>query len=117
MSKYRNLTLHLANLDQGMWEATFEQVEEVLGCPLPASARQHAAWWANQGRGQSLAWQGAGWNTNSVNLAQETITFIYKGDREEEATEVPPLTISDAKAGLAAHFGVSPDAIEIVIRG
>ena len=27
------------------------------------------------------------------------------------------LTIEDAKRGLAAHFGVNPDAIEIIIRG
>jgi hypothetical protein len=43
---------------------------------------------------------------------------VYVGDREAaEATTVRPLTIPDAKAGLAAHFGVSIDAIEILIRG
>ena len=31
--------------------------------------------------------------------------------------DAPPLTIDQAKRGLAAHFGVSPDAIEITIRG
>lgn len=117
MSKYRNLTFYLAGLDQGVWGPSFAEIEDVLGCPLPASARQHAAWWANQARGQSLAWQSAGWNTNSVNLAQERVTFLYKGGSEEDATTVPPLTISDAKAGLAAHFGVPPEAIEIIIRG
>ncbi|MES2095330.1 MAG: hypothetical protein V4459_01085 [Pseudomonadota bacterium] len=118
MSKYLKLTLHLAALDQGIWEPKFDEVEEVLGFPLPASARQYPAWWANQSRGQSLAWQGAGWSTNSVNLAEEKVTFLYNEDRGEgDATTVPPLTISDAKAGLAAHFGVSTDAIEIIIRG
>jgi hypothetical protein len=28
-----------------------------------------------------------------------------------------PLTIEEAKLGLAAHFGVAPSAIEITIRG
>ena len=28
-----------------------------------------------------------------------------------------PLTIAAAKRGLAVHYGVEPDAIEIVIRG
>jgi hypothetical protein len=31
--------------------------------------------------------------------------------------DVRPLSIADAKQGLAAHFGVGPDAIEITIRG
>jgi hypothetical protein len=30
---------------------------------------------------------------------------------------VPPLTIAEAKEGLAKRFGVSPEAIEITIRG
>ncbi|TVQ55058.1 MAG: hypothetical protein EA366_11225, partial [Spirulina sp. DLM2.Bin59] len=30
---------------------------------------------------------------------------------------IPPLSIAQAKAGLAQHFGVNPDQIEIVIKG
>jgi hypothetical protein len=30
---------------------------------------------------------------------------------------VPPLTIAEAREGLAATFGVNPDAVEITIRG
>ncbi|HEV2817210.1 MAG TPA: hypothetical protein VGW40_08325 [Allosphingosinicella sp.] len=118
MSKYLKLTLYLAELDAGKWDASFEEVEDVLGFPLPGSARQYPAWWANQGRAQSMAWQSAGWHTTAVDVEQERVTFVYVGDREDADTQgVPALTISDAKAGLAAHFGVSIDAIEIVIRG
>ena len=35
----------------------------------------------------------------------------------ESAPSVKPLTIAEAKAGLAAKFGVSPDAIDIHIKG
>jgi hypothetical protein len=105
-------------LDAGIWEASFEDVADVLGFPLPLSAKQYPAWWANQGRAQSIAWQSAGWHTTSVDVERERVTFVYVGDREEpDAETVKPLTISDAKAGLAAHFGVSIDAIEIMIRG
>ena len=118
MSKYLNLTLHLAKEDAGSWAATFGEVEEVLGFPLPSSARQYPAWWANQGRAQSMAWESAGWHTTAVDLERQTVTFVYVGDRaEQEITKVQPLTISDAKAGLAAHFGVSVESIEITIRG
>jgi hypothetical protein len=34
----------------------------------------------------------------------------------ESGSSVKPLTIAEAKAGLAAKFGVSPDAIEIHIK-
>jgi hypothetical protein len=118
MSKYVKLTFYLAGLDAGIWETTFEEVEQVLGFSLPASARQHQAWWANQMRSQSLSWQGAGWKTASVDLATERLTFIYAGgdDSEEDATRASGLTISDAKLGLAAMFGVKPEQVEITIR-
>jgi hypothetical protein len=119
MSKYFKLTAYLAELDQGIWESTFSEVEEVLGFALPDSARQYPAWWANQGRSQSLAWQGAGWKTVAVDVDRERVTFLYTSDRDEsdDATpSVPRLTISDAKAGLAANFGITPDCIEIHIR-
>jgi hypothetical protein len=35
----------------------------------------------------------------------------------EAKSSVKPLTIAEAKAGLAAKFGVSPDAIDIHIKG
>jgi hypothetical protein len=35
----------------------------------------------------------------------------------ETGSSVKPLTIAEAKAGLAAKFGVSPDAIDIHIKG
>ena len=36
---------------------------------------------------------------------------------DDEVADAPKLTIAEAKAGLAANFGVSVDAIEIMIRG
>lgn len=121
MSKYRELTLHLASRDDEMWHASFNDVEEALGSPLPESARQYAAWWANQGRAQSLAWESAGWKTMNVDVDNERVTFVYVAGREDRS--IPPviegakLTITEAKAGLAATFNVPVDAIEIVIRG
>ena len=119
MSKYVKLTTFLANLDAGIWEPTFDKIEEVLGFPLPASARQYQAWWSNQMRSQSLGWQGAGWKTSSVDLERERVTFILVGDKDEGDTEtpqIPHLTISDAKIGLANAFGVKPEQVEITIR-
>lgn len=36
---------------------------------------------------------------------------------EEEPQGIKPLTLKEAKAGLAVHFGVSEDDIQIIIKG
>jgi len=118
MSKYFELTKHLANLEANVWDASLAEIEEALGAPLPDSAYRYPAWWSNQGRAQSLAWEGAGWKTKSVDLKHEKVTFAYIGDGvDRDASDVTKLSIAEAKAGLAANFGVSTDAVEITIRG
>ena len=120
--KYQNLTFHLANLDEEVWEASLDEIQGILGIPLPESAFQYPAWWANQGRAQSRAWEGAAWKTKHVDLKNGKVTFIYVGDQPDR--QIPrdrdvakALSIAEAKAGLAATFGVPVDAIEITIRG
>jgi hypothetical protein len=56
----------------------FSDIEELLGFPLPRSARRHAAWWSNSGGAhvQSLAWMNAGYRTEDVDLEQETVRFV-----------------------------------------
>jgi hypothetical protein len=117
MSKYQNLTFHLGRLEGVEWQASFDEIEEVLRMPLPDSAKQYPAWWANQGRAQSLAWESAGWKTKDVDLKHGTIKFIYVRGPEDEIPEASKLTIAEAKAGLAATFNVPMDAIDIIIRG
>lgn len=117
MSKYQSLSLHLAQIEGIDWQASFDEIEEVLRRPLPESAKQYPAWWANQGRAQSLAWESAGWKTKDVDLKKEKVTFVYVGGIEDEVPDAPKLTIAEAKAGLASNFGVPVDAIEIVVRG
>ena len=127
--KYHKLTEHLANFDEARWRASFEEIERVSGVPLPDSARTYQAWWANQMRSQSLSWQLAGWKAVDLDLKNEQVTFVYVGGDEEDSEEVEDgrtngtgsgaqrLTIAEAKAGLAATFGVDPTQIEITIKG
>ncbi len=113
--KYQKLTEHLTKVKGNRWDATFEEVERVIGVPLPESARQYPAWWANQGRGQSKSWELAGWKSTNVDIANETVSFDYVAGGTEKP--VRKLTIDQAKQGLAANFNVPVDAIEIVVRG
>jgi hypothetical protein len=135
MSKYRLLTDHLNSLEQDEWRISFAEIEAILGISLPDSARKYPAWWSNGadgGHSQSAAWQDVGWKTENLDLENEKITFAKRhrslkakgiAMRINESKNVTlsvnrkALSISEAKAGLAANFGVPIDSIEILIKG
>src|SRR5215217_3840700 len=55
---------------------TFEQMEALLGCPLPAAAWTERDWWADAVHTDrhSAAWMGAG-RTATPNFSARTVTF------------------------------------------
>lgn len=78
MSRYAPLGSHLAALDAGDAVLSFADVEEILLRSLPASARNHRAWWANDAKGHSQAaagWLNAGWEVRGVDFQNETVHF------------------------------------------
>jgi hypothetical protein len=82
MGRYIALADHLRSRDDSVWDATFQEVEKVIGGPLPQSAYRYPAWWANQsGRGhsQTEGWKSVGWKTARVDLAGKRVRF----EREE----------------------------------
>ncbi|HEX6605067.1 MAG TPA: hypothetical protein VF027_09340 [Sphingomicrobium sp.] len=77
-SRYSPLAEHLALLKEPVLEASFQEIESILGGKLPASAYQHRAWWANQtgpGHSQTLGWMPVGWRTAKVDLAGKSVRF------------------------------------------
>lgn len=129
MSKYRTLSSHLATVSDTPWVARFQEIEAVLGFPLPRSAYSYPAWWSNQsgdGHIQSQAWQSAGWRTGELDLANQQVSFFRQesGLTEQRDVNKSPgvtgkegLTIAEAKAGVAVYYDVSPENVEITIRG
>jgi hypothetical protein len=128
-SKYHVLSEHLRALKSEQWSAQFSDIEEVLGFALPVSASTYQAWWANQsdpGHSQCNAWMSVGWRTQDVSISNQRVTFVRPNmptngaaatrDLDRQKTS-DGLTITQAKNGLAAHYGVSIDSIEITIRG
>ena len=84
--KYKRLFMTMLVRSGGdEWRTTFENIEGLLRFTLPASARRHPAWWANEkdggGKSQKLAWTAAGWKTAEVDMEAETVVF-----RREDAT-------------------------------
>ena len=63
----------------------FEKIEEIIGGELPASARNHRAWWANDPieHSQSIAWLNAGWRVYSVYLNEHSVSFSRTLEREK----------------------------------
>lgn len=62
MSKYDGLKNHLASRSEPVVVLSFTQLEALVAGGLPASARQHPAWWANSqtAHAHAAAWLDAG---------------------------------------------------------
>jgi hypothetical protein len=77
MSKYEPLREHLARLEDVVWAAKLNEVERILGCNLPKSARDHRTWWANSGGSlvHQNAWLDAGWRVERTDLMRDVIVF------------------------------------------
>ncbi len=80
--KYRRLYTYLCALTAQEWRASFREIEVILGFELPASARLHRPWWANQrhgsGHSHSLAWRAADWETAEVDMDAQTLLLRRK---------------------------------------
>ncbi len=87
MGKYAPLAAHLGAELGNVWVATFEEIEALLGFPLPPSARNHREWWGNQrggGHSQAKGWQEAGWQVWKVDLPAKRVEFRrvdFEGER------------------------------------
>lgn len=66
---------------------SFEEIEDVLGFSLPASASKHSAWWANGGHTQASAWLDAGWLVESPTGAVHTHTVTFIKETTEKKYE------------------------------
>jgi len=78
MSKYDPLRKFLQSRQTDQLPLTFAEIEQVLGFPLPHSARAGPSWWSNN-TGSHVgvrAWRDAGWKASRVDVAGERITFV-----------------------------------------
>ena len=78
MTKYAPLTQHLATRSEARIPMHFEEIEKLLGFPLPRSARLYRPWWANSGHGhvQAKSWLDAGYESQDVDLDAERLEFV-----------------------------------------
>lgn len=78
MGKYEPLSHYLAAIKEDSWEASFGEIERILGFDLPMSAHEHRAWWANNRKGhhsQTNGWLSAGWETRDIDQSNKKVRF------------------------------------------
>ena len=63
----------------GQIELTFDQVEAILGAPLPASATRLKTWWTNvrpKIQSHRTAWLDNGWSVAEFDLQARRVRFV-----------------------------------------
>ena len=81
---YAPLGPYLDGLGQHEVMLSFSDVEQILGRPLPASARKYQAWWANEQSGthsHARAWLDVGWEARNVDLDAAHVRFVRGSPR------------------------------------
>jgi hypothetical protein len=110
MGKYEPLAARLSSDSAGEWSATFSQVEQVLGFPLPPSARNHREWWSNQagaGHSQAKGWQNAGWQVWKVDLAEERVIFRRRPPQVEASGSARRGALEDLFEQASSYLGTN----------
>ena len=111
--EYSGLARLLAATTEATLTLGFGEIEAALGSSLPASARQHPAWWSNSERSRShaRAWLSVGWRTSQLSLAAERVTFVRASSvaRPQSSSRSTPDTRSQGK-GLGSHAPPAPQA-------
>lgn len=99
MSKFDPLKEFLLAQKQARVNMRFSDIEK-LGIALPASAKKHRPWWANnKHHTQANAWLDAGFETEQVDMGSQKLTFVKfvsRGAGEVEPREAKQSASEDA---------------------
>ena len=77
--KYQKLTEYLQKTGKKEIRLSLSEIQDILGCPLEASAYQYREFWANcTASTKAYSWMDAGYEITEVDLKAETLTFKLK---------------------------------------
>jgi hypothetical protein len=88
VSKYEPLRLWLAKQTRASIPATFQQIEQIIGGPLPAS-KTSRAWWSNNPDNNVMTkeWLAAGYETEQVDITGERLVFRRRDSAKRETLD------------------------------
>ena len=76
MAKYDPLERFLSAHPESGCMLTFAEIEEIIGAPLPPSARRHKRWWGNdRTHVQARSWLATSREVGKLRLAEEQVLF------------------------------------------
>lgn len=121
MSKYDPLRSALERERASSVPMSFRDIEEILGFPLPRSARQYQPWWANTGGSHvhAQSWLKAGWRATGVDLGRERLTFVrdYRQPAAPSAARRTPAPKPSLPAAISLRTSeLSPLARDFLSR-
>lgn len=127
-NKYSAICQYLHALPQDTQECAlgFDEIEKLIGQPLPSSALNHRPWWANQTdvdhRPQARAWASAGFKVDSLRLGEGGwVRFKRTGTAPAAQPSPPKLRVAvsqrarlEARADLLAPVTYHPGTVALV---
>ena len=122
MGKYEPLASRLKDTSSDVFDANFEQIEEILKFKLPPSARRHRTWWGNCFKGthsQAKGWIDAGWETREIDLKNEVVRFerTYNAVRaDRDISNVDLWDKARGFTGISDRKVLEKAAVEALIR-
>lgn len=76
--KYIELKDFLVNSHQSIIKLSFEDIENIIGNNLPASAHKHSAWWFNSySHSHANSWLDAGYETDCVSDTYQDKYIVF----------------------------------------
>jgi hypothetical protein len=104
MSKYKPLSDRLSAHGAPEWRASFAEIEEVLGFPLPRTARSGQSWWGDEKR----AWRDHGWRADDIDHEGGYVTFKRDGQTTAAVAESVVMPETGRTEDVAMHGATAP---------
>ncbi|MFX1538039.1 MAG: hypothetical protein ACFFDI_27915 [Promethearchaeota archaeon] len=122
-SKYCSLGEYLIDKEVDQATLTFSDIEEILGFPLPKSARKFRTWWANDSTHSHAVngWLDYGWRVKDIDLPEQYVRFqrvaklrlhdsvpMTESPAKKPLSKISQVRLFEARARgiLSKHFGV-----------
>ena len=88
--KYIALTAYLEKSGKDVVKMSFKEIESVLGERLPESAYKYPALWSNsESHSIAFGWMDAGFMSQNLSIANQTVEFVKRGDIKKESNSHP----------------------------
>jgi hypothetical protein len=112
--KYAPLREHLTRQGGSEIPMTFDEIQNVVGRPLPEKAALHRAWWSNNPSNNVMtkAWLEAGYKTERVDMSARKLVF-RRASRTPPAAPPTPAAGSNGKAIFKAMHGALKGTVTI----